>query len=74
MVASPNGKMIADCVYGSIGVLELFDFDSKTGRVSNCTSLTTRQTYYGLSFSPDNSKLYVSIWGDLESIYQYDLS
>jgi hypothetical protein len=75
LVASPNGQKIADCIYGDLGILELFDFDNQTGIVSNFISLPTRQTYYGLSFSPDNTKLYASMWiFPGTAIYQYDLT
>ncbi len=54
--------------------IELFDFDNTTGVVSN--PLIWSFTYpnsliYGVEFSPDGSKLYVS---NLEKLIQYDLN
>jgi hypothetical protein len=55
---------------------QLFDFNKSTGVVSNFIDLPTSTNTgfaYGLSFSPDNSKLY--IWGVAPSgLDQFDLS
>jgi len=88
MKISPNGKKIAfglsgtDTVYGSSGLHELFDFDNSTGKVSNEIQLSKRYYYtYGVAFSPDNSKLYISCFASYspskqcdEVLIQYDLS
>jgi hypothetical protein len=73
--ASPNGTKLA-CVNGQTcyNISEIFDFDSNTGIVSNMIDLLANDNLYGISFSPDNSKLYISSWGPNHSIYQYDLS
>ena len=64
MKISPNGKKLA-ITSAFIGFFYLFDFDNKTGKVSNLLDLFPRPKptsppieAYGLSFSPDNSKLY----------------
>ncbi|MFD2246548.1 gliding motility-associated C-terminal domain-containing protein [Pontibacter ruber] len=64
MKVSPDGKKLAI----SLGIsgwnsdkIELFDFNSTTGVVSNPLILNTGPSPYGIEFSPDNSKLYVSI-------------
>lgn len=54
------------------------DFNRETGVYSNPIELVLstdiNQQPFGIAFSPDNSKLYVSFWQGDESIYQYDLS
>ncbi|MBK9246570.1 MAG: hypothetical protein IPM69_00280 [Ignavibacteria bacterium] len=42
--------------------LSLFDFNASTGEIANYMPISTPNTfvYYGVSFSPDNSKLYIS--------------
>ena len=78
--ASPNSKKLA------LGVdyatphpwLEIFDFDNSTGKVSNPITITNyygqgQSGPYGLSFSPDNSKLY-TFYSYTGAITQYDLS
>ncbi|WP_242926419.1 gliding motility-associated C-terminal domain-containing protein [Pontibacter vulgaris] len=76
MKASPNGKKLGI----SLGLgnwdsnkIELFDFNNATGVVSNPLILTTGNSPYGIEFSPDNSKLYVSIEAGLKLV-QYDLT
>ncbi len=54
--------------------VELLDFDPATGRITNPVILPpARITSYGVEFSPDGSKLYVTdpLWGGL---FQYDLT
>jgi hypothetical protein len=60
MKASPDGKRIACAVYSTKRPFDLFDFDAATGRLSNYVNLGLVRGQYGLSFSPDNSKLYVT--------------
>lgn len=76
MKASPNGEKLA---LGNLNtcdnIREIFDFNATTGIVSNSIDLELQiDTFgtYGVSFSPDNSKLYLSDNG-LSKIYQYDL-
>ncbi len=76
--ASPDGTKLA-CVNGQTcyHISEMFDFDKNTGIVSNVLHLLTDTVavgLYGVSFSPDNSKLYISSWISNDRIYQYDLS
>lgn len=56
--ASPNGKKLA---YATSGILplSLFDFDAATGELSHYLNLGPLVSIGGLSFSPDNSKLYL---------------
>lgn len=76
--ASPNGHKIA-CVNGQtcVKISELFDFDPTTGILSNVIDLQADSIagyFYGLSFSADNSKLYLTASVNHERIYQFDIS
>jgi len=74
MKVSPNGKKLALAGY-TMNLVQLFDFDNITGRVSNPLQLPSDTWEYGVSFSPDNSKLYIAQSSDATShIYQYDLT
>ncbi|MDP1746405.1 MAG: T9SS type A sorting domain-containing protein [Bacteroidota bacterium] len=55
------------------GYTLLLDFDPSTGSVSNEQILSFGSRIYGLSFSPDNSKLYCSATG-IGEVYQYNLN
>lgn len=73
---SPNGHRLVSVNY--LPSLELFDFNNSTGVVFNGFKLPVEIYPYGLSFSPDNSKLYVR-FNHFSSIpkskvYQFDLS
>lgn len=76
--ASTNGKRLALGVTSdSLPILELFDFDNVNGVVSN--ALTIKQAnqdgFYGVSFSPDNNKLYTTcLLADTSYLLQYDLT
>lgn len=85
MKVSSDGSRIA-LVNRDPEDVELYDFDSHTGRVSNPRMLCT-QTHrriglqmYGVSFSPDDSKLYTMITRRQDSstyvneLHQFDLS
>ena len=69
--ASPDGTKLAAVTYFHPNA-ELFDFDNSTGQISNLITLPELGSYdligngstiYGLSFSPNNSLLYVSNCG-----------
>ena len=79
---TPDGSKLAVAIM-ALHLLELFDFDNATGIVSNPMSFPPifpvqpgggfqRGMTYGVEFSPDNTKLYVSLELGRE-IYQYDL-
>jgi hypothetical protein len=73
--ASPNGKKIAlGILSDTLPLLEIFDFDNSTGIVNNPITINYNGMTgpCGLSFSPDNSKLYAAPWDTV--LYQYDLS
>ncbi len=77
--ASPDGSKLGLAIYDQKRV-ELFDYNNSTGTVSNPIALPTiGDQQYGIEFSPDNSKLYVSttVWLLCISpiyIFQFDLS
>jgi len=73
MKISPDGKKVAAATYGGNGsFFDLVDFDNETGMVNddNMVHSATRN-YYGVEFSPDNSKLYTE--GGIH-LFQYDLN
>lgn len=60
-------------------IIELFDFNASTGTISNPISLPMNKPLegYGVCFSPDNSKFYITAGNPNSAgyqIYQYDLS
>ena len=82
---SPDGTKLAFNANGwganiASNLLETFDFDNSTGIVSNQIKLPFLRGEFGLSFSPDNSKLYCTTWNasgntiDSNYLYQFDLS
>ncbi|MDB5036164.1 MAG: Fibronectin type protein [Chlorobi bacterium] len=73
MKLSPNGRKLAVAITGA-NVTQLFDFDTRTGNITNPIDLPLPDTTftYGVAFSPDNSLLYVS--GFKNVIYQYDIT
>jgi len=71
MVANRQGNKIAEAVTHSTnpssmtsGIL-LYDFDSRTGVVSNSVlhqgALSSHRIFYGCAFSPDDTKLYFGV-------------
>ncbi len=79
MKASPSGAKLAVTIYSdSIPALEVLDIDNSTGVISNPTTIkyTGMGGSYGLSFSPNSTKLYACPYpGDsISNIYQYDVS
>ena len=76
---SPDGTKLALC-HGTttssvIKYLELFNFNTTTGILTNPVNLITSldEYPYGVEFSPNNNLLYVSLTF-AEKIYQYDLN
>lgn len=72
---SPSGMKIATGmgVFNKPSKLCLFDFDKTNGIVSNRKIIDegSLEDFYGISFSPDNSKLYAT---SREGIWQYDVA
>jgi large repetitive protein len=76
MKISPDGSKISFAVGNQNPfILQLFDFNNETGTISNLIDLPTGGNYppYGVSFSPDNSKLYV-VGLAPTGLAQFDLS
>lgn len=83
---SPNGNYLAFNANGiggadSTNILALCNFDASTGIVSNPINLPFSRGEFGLSFSPDGSKLFGTTWkafmftlSDYNYLYQFDLS
>lgn len=77
MKVSPDGTRLAIVNGNSTpSIFEYFDFDASTGVVSNAVPLMPSSTwmYYGVAFSPDNTKLYVAVSMNGNGVYQFDLS
>ncbi len=68
---SPDGNKMCIVFGGSDVSPYLFDFDKSTGAISNPVQLQKDLSDNGISFSPDNSKLYISTNNGL--IVQYNL-
>ncbi|HOS49341.1 MAG TPA: hypothetical protein PLG57_11920, partial [Bacteroidia bacterium] len=74
--ASPNGQKLVIVNGNGSSIAEYFDFNNSTGVVSNCVNIQANSNwnYYGASFSPDNSKIYIACWLNGNGIYQFDLN
>ncbi len=72
MKISPNGKKVVSAVQQSpLAFFDLVDFDNETGIVNDQNMVHDASgNYYGVEFSPNNSKLYIKGTGKL---VQYDL-
>jgi hypothetical protein len=73
MKFSPDGKKIAVALDWNGDMVEVFNFNNITGEVSDAVKLNIDNPY-GLEFSSDNSKLYVSTENGTQHLYQFDLS
>jgi hypothetical protein len=75
MKTSLNGEKLISLLYDE-DKIEIFDFNKTGGTLSNLISITGK-TFdigpYGVEFSSDNSKFYITE-GAGEKIYQYDLT
>jgi len=72
-IMSPDKKwfcIISHNIHGT----DLYKFNDETGKITHIVSLPLEGFYYGVEFSPDESKLYVSGHNNVQSVlYQYDL-
>jgi gliding motility-associated-like protein len=76
MKFSQDGNRVAVAIFAANKV-EVFDFDNCSGSLSNPKSVSTLDNPYGIEFSPDNSKLYFSLYdnaGFNGAVYQLNLS
>ena len=82
MKASPDGHQVAFVQMD--GRIQVVDFNPSTGRLTGPASnngqpivLSVFGVPYGLEFSPDGTKLYISEWqsgSDRVNLYQFDLA
>ena len=75
IAVSPDWKKLA--MASSIIGAHLFDFDKRTGKVSNAITIDTNTSDYGIAFSPDSKLLYISQntpSSGSTPIQQYDLT
>ncbi|RKE02177.1 T9SS type B sorting domain-containing protein [Marinifilum flexuosum] len=72
MKTSPNGNKLAVAIYTE-NMVELFDFNSSTGQVSNPIQISSYTSPYGVEFSPSGEFLYVSLY-TLGELYQFNIS
>jgi hypothetical protein len=74
------GTKLALAINSDPAVLDILDFNSNTGNVSNCRHIVLdsllHKSIYGIEFSPDNSKLYVGVTGGSggKRLYQFNLN
>jgi WD40 repeat protein len=70
--ASCGGRLALAAGY--LDTIELFDFNLTTGTISNPMTIPMEDHVYGLEFSPDDSKLYVTCYNPLGTLVQFDLT
>ena len=70
---SPGGNKLASVIKSTDGAVELFDFDNRTGTITSAKHLGNYGNPYGVEFSPDNSKLYITCYTKQE-LLQFDIS
>jgi WD40 repeat protein len=72
MKFSPCGDKIATAGY--LDTVEVFDFDAATGIVSNPVTIPMPDHTFGIEFSVDGQKIYVSSTEQDSTLIQYDLA
>jgi hypothetical protein len=73
MKMTPCGDKIA-LADGYLDTLELFDFSTITGVVSNARAVHVPDHLYGIEFSPSQQFLYVTTYENGGSLVQYDIT
>ena len=74
MKISPDGRLLAQANY-QFFTAEVFNFDNQNGKVSNARTITGITKAYGIEFSSDSRKLFVTGCEVVPAtIWQYDLS
>lgn len=69
---SPDGSRLAVAVAHGGDFSEVFNFNNKTGVISHPIRINMENPY-GIEFSPDNSKLYISTEYGNNFLYQFDI-
>ena len=69
---SHAGAYVAIC-HDNASTAELFTFNNSTGQVTGLLFSTTYGRCYGIEFSPDDSRLYISSWFP-GTLTQYDMT
>lgn len=71
--ASVDGTKMVSCNY--VKNLELYDFNTTTGKLSNVRVINTKESNYGAEFSPSGKILYVTTGSGeyIQEVVQYDL-
>ncbi|MBX7205132.1 MAG: T9SS type A sorting domain-containing protein [Bacteroidia bacterium] len=73
MKFSQSGKKLAVCIYDmSQQWIDLFDFNSMTGTLSNYLKVPNIMLSYSVEFSPNEKLIYAT--NRINKIYQYDIS
>jgi gliding motility-associated-like protein len=70
---SPGGDRLASATKTAAGFVDLFSFDNTSGKVTYQQTLNNLPQAYGVEFSPDATKLYVSCYVE-QSVYQFDIT
>jgi len=70
--ATTDGTKLVSAIQAD-SLLEIFDFNTSTGELTNPISLNVSVRPYGVEFSPDKSKVYTAGWNS-PNIIQFDLS
>ena len=73
MKFNPCGNQCALTI-GYTDIWELFDFNTNTGVFSKCVTFPQTAHVYGIEFSADASKIYVSTYDVIKTLVQYNLS
>lgn len=73
ITVSPDNRHIATACYGG-SYFELFDFDNATGKLSNALQLPNYTNAWGIEYSANGTKLYLTGWYLQQYVYQFDLS
>jgi WD40 repeat protein len=74
--ASPDGTKLLACYYGFAGNglnrVELYDFNTVTGAVTNAMNISTEVGVYGCEFSPNGDVIYAATNGGM--LIQWNIS
>lgn len=72
MTVNSGNNIIASACFGG-NAFETYQFNNTTGVLSNCFVFAGYNNAWGLEFSPDGTKLYLTGW-TTQYVYQFDLT